>query len=421
MALVLVGVSFNDIPLAELEQLERHTDQIRQTLLSDSSESNIRGGVVVGTCNRFEIYLDADRFHATVDQVIRVISGVTGWPADYCRESFNAVSGQAATEHLFAVSSGLESMVIGEVEIAGQVKDALRLSQKAGQTTKLLEQVFQRASRVAKNVITNTSLASAGKSVISVALDLAQQRHGQLAGKRALLLGTGAYARVCVSALQSLGLTDIAVYSARGRAPRFSQTHNTRAIDTDELASELAKVDIVIAASGVRNHLIDRELIEHSGLNSIRTEQNPLAIIDVALSADVSIEVASMNTVDLINLEVIRQHVPQEHTEAEVVARAKVADAAKDFTSELDSQVTEPAILALREHFASAVDREVERVRLKSGDVAALAARESLQRLAKSLLHAPTLRIKEGLSESQLDELYHSIETLFGIAVGDVK
>lgn len=415
MTLVLVGVNFNDIPLAELETLERHTDAIRQSLTDSDSEIGIKGSVVIGTCNRFEIYLDTERFHEPVNHAIRVIAEATGWNADYCSENLRVIYGLPAVSHLFSVASGLESMVVGEAEISGQVKDALRVAQRNSQTTKTLEQLFQRAARVSKQIVSKTGIGSAGRSIISVALELAETRHGKLDGKSALVLGTGAYARVVVAALNRLGIQGIAVYSTSGRALRFSITHSTRAVKVEDLAAEIAEADIVIAASGAKNHLVDKQLIEASGILNLRTSQNPLPIIDVALSADVAVEVAELNEVDLINLEVIREHVPSEQTEAVLKAQQAVALAVNEYEQSLKVQDAEPAVVALRDHVALAVSEEVERVRQKAGDQAAEEVARSLQRLANTILHAPSVRAKEIASTGSVDDYRKAVHLLFGI------
>lgn len=415
MTLVLVGVNFNDIPLAELELLERHTDEIRQKVFAENEASGINGSVVVGTCNRFEIYLDTERFHEPVNHVIRVISQATGWDTDYCSENLRVIYGLPAVSHLFSVASGLESMVVGEGEIAGQVKDALRVAQKNQQTSKTLEQLFQRAAQISKRIVSETGIGSAGRSIISVALELAQSRHGSLQGKSALVLGTGAYARVVVAALRKLDVDNIAVYSSSGRALRFSLTHSTRAIGPDDLAFELSQADVVVAASGAKNHLIDTALIEASGLRNFRNAKNPLPIIDVALSADVSVEVGAIDAVDLINLEDIRAQVPNEHTEAVMKAHETVATAVGEYERDQKGQSAEPAVIALREHVELAVSEEVERVRRKSGDEAAEEVARSLQRLANTILHAPSVRAKELATSGSVDDYKQAVHLLFGI------
>ena len=123
MVFVLIGANYNDIPLEQLESLEHHTNQIRETLLGaeNASKTSLSGGVVIGTCNRFEVYLDTENYHQAIDETVRVVSTVSGLDADYVSKVLRVSYGSSVAQHLYSVTSGLDSMVVGEAEIAGQV------------------------------------------------------------------------------------------------------------------------------------------------------------------------------------------------------------------------------------------------------------------------------------------------------------
>jgi glutamyl-tRNA reductase len=175
VALVLIGASHHNLALSKLELLEREATQIRERLFS-ASETGISGGVLVATCNRFEVYFETEVFHSTVDHVLQVISEISGLGADQTNHSLQVSAGFSVVEHLFAVAAGLDSMIVGEAEIAGQVRTAFTSAQKEKTTSPLLEQLFQRALATSKTVTSSTGLGAAGRSIVDVALNVVESR-----------------------------------------------------------------------------------------------------------------------------------------------------------------------------------------------------------------------------------------------------
>jgi len=429
VALVLLGSNYNDIPLSELESLERHTEEIRKTLFGSAATENFgSGGVLIGTCNRFEVYLDTDRFHDAVEQTIRVVSEISGMDVDYCSKILRVSYGSAVAQHLYSVASGLESMIVGEGEIAGQVRRSLKDAQDDKHTSTQLERLFQSASAVAKKVSTETGLGVAGRSIISSALELFEAKHFDLAGKRALVIGTGAYARVIVAALQRIGCTDIFVYSASGRAEVFSEGHETTPVPAAGLLDALTTADIVITASGAQGHSIDYKLAkaavaarEESALAAGNGSPALLPIIDVALSPSVAPPVYDLKEVDVIDLDYIRMHAPTEHSEAILAAQDIVHQAVLDFESEATARSVDPMVAALRSHVGYWVQEEVERVRRKSGDETAEAVAHSLKRVVNALLHTPSVNAKTLAKEGQEQTYMDAIKTLFDIDLSEAS
>ena len=169
--------------------------------------------------------------------------------------------GSAVVQHLCAVASGLESMVVGEDEIAGQVRACLATSQQERTTTPTLERLLQRALATSKAVTNSTGLGAAGRSIVSVGLDLIEGRHGPLAGSTALVLGTGSYARVVIAALNRRGCTDISVFSSSGRAAQFAATHDVNAVELADLVAAIGHSALVAACSGAPHYLLDEALL----------------------------------------------------------------------------------------------------------------------------------------------------------------
>lgn len=411
VTLVLIGGSHHDLSLSNLEILERNVGLIRKQLFTpETSMQGIKGGVVVSTCNRFEMYLDVEKFHDGVDCAIKIIAEASGIHIEECRELLSVSFGTSVTEHLFAVAAGLESMIVGEAEIAGQIRTAFKKAQEEKTTTSQLELLFQRSAAVSKKVTTSTGLGAAGRSIVTVALDLVEQRHGSLADKRALLLGTGAYARVVVAALQKYKCREIAVFSSSGRAHSFSQTHGTFSITSEELIEAINNSDLIVACSGSKNHIL------YSSTFDGRPSTKPtLPIIDVALTSDLAPDIKNLHFTDVIDLEIIGMHAPEEHGEAITLAREIVQQSADEFEKEQLSRSIDPTITLMRAHVEQLIDNEIERVRTQRGDEVADEVARSLHRVTNALLHTPSVRARSLTRTENQDEYRRAIQLLFGI------
>lgn len=410
VALVLIGASHHNLALSKLELLEREASQIRARLFSTpAAETGILGGVLVATCNRFEIYFETEVFHSTVDHVLHTISEISGLGPDQTNHSLQVSAGFSVVEHLFSVPSGLDSMIIGEAEIAGQVRTAFTQAQKEKTTTPLLEQLFQRALATSKAVTSSTGLGAAGRSIIDVALTVVESRYGAIGGKRCVVLGTGAYARVAVAALQRRRCDEISVYSASGRARQFSETHNTIAIAHDGLSEALANADLVVGCSGNATSILDADFVRNARGNKF------LPMIDVSLSSDFASDVRALETVDVIDLDVVRVNAPKEHGEEVDQANDIVQKAVLKFENEQSARTMDPAIAAMRSHVGILIDLEVKRVRDRAGDEIAADVEFSLHRVTNALLHTPSVRARSLVRDGEQQDYRTAIQVLFGI------
>lgn len=410
VALVLIGASHHNLALSKLELLEREATQIRARLFSTpAAETGILGGVLVATCNRFEIYFETEIFHSTVDHVLHTISEISGLGSEQTNHSLQVSAGFSVVEHLFSVPAGLDSMIIGEAEIAGQVRTAFTQAQREKTTTPLLEQLFQRALATSKAVTTSTGLGAAGRSIIDVALTVVESRYGAIAGKRCVVLGTGAYARVAVAALQRRGCDEISVYSASGRARQFSETHNTIAIGHDGLSEALANTDLVVGCSGNATSILNAAFVREARGDKF------LPMIDVSLSSDFASDVRALESVDLIDLDVVRVNAPKEHGQEVDQANDIVQKAVLKFENEQSARTMDPAIAAMRSHVGILIDLEVKRVRDRAGDEIAADVEFSLHRVTNALLHTPSVRARSLVRDGEQHDYRTAIQVLFGI------
>ena len=405
MTLVLIGTDYREVPLEDLDRLSQAQEKIEVALSAKTKAATIRGAVIISTCNRFELYLDCEESTAATATAIQTIAEQTELAGEYCRQIFKSVSESAAAQHLLSVAAGLESMVIGEEEIAGQVKRAFTAAQQNGRASTGLVQVFQKAAEVAKRVTTETGLGSAGRSTITVALDYLETRHGAHQGKTALLIGTGAHARVVVAALKRSGFENILVFSPSGRGEDFALSRGLLAINRDGLDSAIASADLLVSCSGNAGDLLTTERLAKAGT---------LMVVDVSLSRDVSPEVELLENVDLVNLEVIKRHAPVEHGDAILAAQGFVSAGVEALEREKLERNLGPFVAAIRGKIALWIDEEVERIEKRDGKDAAETARATLTASTNQMLHEPITKAKNLVATGEEDDYRKALLALFG-------
>ncbi|WP_291279638.1 glutamyl-tRNA reductase [Galactobacter sp.] len=383
-------------------------------VLSHRRLPGVAGTVVVSTCNRFEVYAelhdgaDAD---ATRAGFVDSVASTADLPPAIVSRALTTLTDHDAVRHLFSVASGLDSAVVGEREIAGQIRRSLTDAQRAGTVTGRLSKLFQTASRTAKAVQSNTTLGSRGKSIVSVALDLATDLEpGPWASREVVLFGTGAYAGATLSLLQERGTGRIGVYSASGRAEAFTASRTGDALTDRDLADRLATADVIIGCSGGSQRLDAEDLAE------LDRGGKPLVAIDLALSRDFAPELDTVDGVTLLTLESVRMAAPREQVESVRTARHIVDEAAQDFAKAHRQRGADAAIVALRKHTQSVLESEIEKVRAQHGCTAAAEEVEfAMRRMVKQLLHTPMVRAREAAAAGNLDDFTAGLDALYGI------
>jgi glutamyl-tRNA reductase len=413
----------------------------------------LSGAVVVATCNRFEAYLDLDEPFGVspipaVHAAIAAVSASTGVDAGTLRDTLDLVHGNGVAEHLFAVTSGLESVVVGEGEIAGQVRRSLEAARAAGTTSPELERLFQRASQTSRGVKNRTGIGSAGRSLVRLALELAESRVTDWTKTRVLLVGTGRYAGASLAALRDRGAEDVRVYSPSGRGLKFAASHAIPAVADADLAREAALADMVVTCTTTEGHVIDAALLiagranlaapaERDSAGStdggsgaplrmcpVTAETHPgnepaaasrQLVIDLGLPRNVDPDVASVAGVELLDLETVRLHAPLEELNATTDARQLVGQAARKFSAVAEEQSLAPAVVALRTHVFGILDAEIERAR-KRGDENGQ-AEAALRHLVGVLLHTPMVRSRELARDGEHDAYLAGLDAIFGLQV----
>ena len=360
MVLVSFSASHRDLDFDTLERLSAGGAEVAGRVLA--ARHLPTGCVVLATCNRFELYLDtavgepgdeptnaggADEPAVpaeAVDAVTHVLVAATGLDEARVRDALVVRAGARAAGHLFAVASGLDSMVVGEREIAGQVRRALQTARDAGTTSPVLERTFQRSVAVSRRVEGATRLGGAGRSVVSVGLDLVEASAPRWRQARAVLVGTGSYAGAALAALRARGCDDVRVYSRTGRAEEFARARGVAPIGTEpaDLVEALGDADVVVCCSGGVGTVLDAAQVAAARLGAAeggrvrhlpgaeqrpQPDARPLVVLDLALRRDVHAEVADVDGVLLYDLATVRAHAPAADQDALSHAHRVVAEA----------------------------------------------------------------------------------------------
>lgn len=399
-----------------LERLERHAPAIAAALAEHSDI--VSGQVVLATCNRFEAYLDIDEplpaaRAVSAEAVLDAVSSASGIDTDTLRRASAVYSDHAVAEHLFAVTSGLESVVVGEGEIAGQVRRALDSARIAGSVTGELERLFQVASRTSRGVKNRTGIMTAGRSMVRLALDLAESRVTDWAQTRVLLVGTGKYAGASLAALRDRGATDVRVYSPSGRAPKFAASHDIQPVAADGLVEALAASDLVVTCSAVTDYVLTPSLLAEALRRPDARERR--LVVDLGLPRNVDPAVAELAGVELLDLETISLHAPLEELHAADDARSIVDAAAAEYRAQTAEQAVTPALVALRKHVFDVLDAEIDRARGRGDADGQVEA--ALRHLAGVLLHTPSVRARELARQGDAQAFIDGAAALFGVDV----
>jgi glutamyl-tRNA reductase len=399
-----------------LERLERNAPAVSAALAEHSEV--VAGSVVLATCNRFEAYLDIDEplpaaRAVSAEAVIDAVSAASGISAEELRAASAVYCDDAVAEHLFAVSSGLESVVVGEGEIAGQVRRAFENARKTGTVTNDLERLFQDASRTSRGVKNRTGIMTAGRSMVRLALDLAESRVTDWAQARVLLVGTGKYAGASLAALRDKGAEDVRVFSPSGRAAKFAHSHDILPVEADGLVEALAESDLVVTCSAVTDHVLTPAVM--IAAQSLPGARERRLVIDLGLPRNVDPAVAELRGVELLDLETISIHAPLDELHAADDAREIVDAAAAEFAAKRAEQAVTPALVALRKHVFDVLDAEIERARGRGDSSEQTEA--ALRHLAGVLLHTPSVRARELARQGEAQAFIDATAALFGLEV----
>nr|WP_243864094.1 glutamyl-tRNA reductase [Brooklawnia cerclae] len=359
------------------------------------------GSVVVATCNRVEVLAELGVPDAgkAVDDFLSQRLGPDA--ADLTRRSDAAL-----TVHLFRLACGLESQVVGEREINGQLRRALSRARRAGTASFGLAHTIEAASRASRRVENETGLAGRGRSIVAVGLDLVG-RFVELPGCTVVLVGTGNYAGAVTAALHDRGVARAFVSSASGRAEQFADRHGLTAIADDDLAHHLTEADLLVTCRGFGGPAVPLDAVEAALAQ--RAAERPLAVLDLAVTHDVDARVADLPGVHVIDLAAIHASVPPADTEQVRLAEQILDEELAAFEADMAIRGIGPDIAALQAWSRGIVDAEIARL---GDNPDAEASAIALRRVGASLVHLPTVLLRQAAAEDRASGLLHDLRDL---------
>lgn len=382
--------------------LERTTvaaDEVGKVLDELLGCAGVSEAVLVCTCNRVEVYAVVEAFHGGLADVVQVLARHSGVEAAALYEHLYVHYASAAAEHLFKVAAGLDSMVVGESQILGQVRSAYNAAREAGTVGRTLHELIQQALRVGKRVQAETGLDKVGRSVVSEALADAATALDGLAGRRALVVGAGSMGALSAAALRRAGVESVIIANrTQANGDRLAESLREHgvpagAVGLTELAGQIADADLVVSCTGSVGVVIDTAQV------LARPAERPLVVCDLGLPRDVAPAVAAVSGVTVVDLETLQRRLGNAPTGMDTVRAGEiVADELRGYLATQRSAEVTPTVTALRRRAAEVVEAEMMRLdsRLPALDAG---VREELaktvRRVVDKLLHTPTVRVKE--------------------------
>jgi glutamyl-tRNA reductase len=416
MSVLVVGVSHRTAPVSVLERLALDADGVDKLVHAVASSEHVTEATALSTCNRIEIYAEVDRFHGSVEAVSRMLCELTDERPEDVVPHLYVHYDDGAVSHLFHVAAGLDSMVVGEGQILGQAREALRVGQEGGTIGPALNTLFQQALRVGKRVHAETDIDRAAPSLVSVALERAEQHIGSVEGKRVVVVGAGAMAGLAVSTVARRGAADVVIASrTQANAERLATQYAGRAVALSDVEAEIAAADVLVSCTGATGVVLPLATVA-----AARTHPTgPLAVIDLALPHDVEPAVADLPGVELIDLARLADelHEGEIATDVEAVRGVVTQEVTAFLTARRSSAVT-PTVVALRTMATGVVDAEMARLasRLPGLDPAVrVEVEHAVRRVADKLLHQPTVRVKELANETGAVSYAAALAELFAL------
>ncbi|OKH83871.1 glutamyl-tRNA reductase [Mycobacterium sp. ST-F2] len=421
MSVLLFGVSHRSAPVSVIEQLS--TDEAEQAKIIELllQSSLVTEAMVLSTCNRVEVYAVVDAFHGGLSVIGSVLSERSGMSLQDLTKYAYVRYAEAAVEHLFAVASGLDSAVIGEAQVLGQVRRAYTSAEAHQTVGRTLHELSQRALSVGKRVHSETGIDAAGASVVSVALDMAKTKLTSLTGLTAAVIGAGSMGALAAAHLTRAGIARVEVVNrSLPRAERMVENLKAQGVDAaahtlEDIAVALANADVVVACTGAVRPVVSLA-DAHRGLMN-RPEYRQLVICDLGMPRDVDGAIAGLPGVHMIDMDRIQREPSARAaaSDAEAARSIVAAEVASYLAGQRMAEVT-PTVTALRQRAADVVEAELLRLDNRVPGLDATHRDEvakTVRRVVDKLLHAPTVRVKQLASAPGGDSYAEALRELF--------
>ncbi len=434
MSVLVVGLSHKSAPVATLERAAVSGDTLTKLLRDVRQAEPVAEAFVVSTCNRVEVYADVDRFHAGVTAICELLARHCGVPSHELTPHLYVHYEDRAVSHLLAVAAGLDSMVVGEDQILGQVRSAVKLAAEQGTAGRVLSELGQLALRTGKRARAETGIGRAGLSLLTAAVELAAARldpvrpgtvspgPDALAGRDVLIVGAGSMSALAAATAARGGAASIVVANrTRKHAERLAasvSTTVTKITGLAELPAAMAAADVLISCTGAAGPVITYDMV--SAALEARQAPGSLVILDLAMPRDVEPAAASLPGVVLIGMDQLAEHATAIRDDDVAAVRAILEAELAAYQSAMDAARVAPTVVALRAKAAKVVDAELARLagRLSTDGLSGHALDEiaqTVRRVVDKLLHAPTVRVKELAGSPGGEEYAAALRVLFDL------
>ena len=450
MSVLVVGLSYKSAPVATLERAVVGGDALTKLLRDVSQAGNVAGAFVVSTCNRVEVYAEVDKFHGGVTSISELLARHSGLPLSELTPHLYVHYEDRAVQHLLAVACGLESLVVGESQILGQVRQSLGLAREQGTLSRILGDLGALALRTAKRAHAETGIDRAGANVVGVGIGLAAEHLPApvdpavpLRGRAVLVIGAGSMSSLAANTAARMGAFRMVVANRTpDRARRLAAAVSGTTADLDDMPGLLAAADLVISCTGSAGLVISADDVTRAlrlrpgrpgdgnvaergeaagGGEPARRAGHPLVLLDLALPRDVEEAAGRLPGVSLVSLATFGEA----GDAGQVTLRGDVAAVRAIVAEEFDARVSAehaarvaPTVVALRAKAAEVVDAEIARL---AGRLNTLDARthsevaRAMRRVVDKLLHSPTVRVKELAGSPGGDSYENALRVLFDL------
>lgn len=432
-AVLLVGLSFRSAPVPVLEKVSVADTELPKLQLALLDNDVISESLVLSTCNRMEFYTVANAFHSGLDHVVDTIADFSGLPTEELEPHLYVHYSDAAAEHMLNVASGLDSMVVGEQQIIGQLRGAYQQASQIGTVGRTLHDLSQRALRTGKRVHTETNIDTAGASMVSFSIDKAldflevdEFSERPLEGRRALIIGAGAMASLSSTHLGKLGIDHVTVANRTlSRAENLVSHAREAGVDATAVPLELMpevieSADIVVSATGAVGCVV---LEEHVSSAREARGERPLVLVDLSMPRDIDQATADLPNVHLLNIEQLTT-MAGEGVEDEDPARRIVAQELDEFIEQQRAQAVVPTVKALRQKAVDLLADEMlalERHTPNMSDEDRQQVERSMRKLVDKLLHTPTVQAKKLSASGQAVSYPDALAALFQLPTGAIE
>ncbi len=421
MTLLALGINHKTAPVAVREKVAFAPDLLPAQLRDANSANGMQEIVILSTCNRTELYCTVEGVES--EHLLAWLEQTHGVSKDELLDCHYCLSDEEAVKHLFRVASGLDSLILGEPQILGQMKSAYAVAQEAGTIGPELGRLFRQTFSVAKKVRTDTAIGENPVSVAYAAVNLAQRIFSDLSKSRALLIGAGETIDLVAKHLVDAGVGDITVANRTlARAEGLADQFGAKAILLSDIPDALFKADMIISSTASPLPILGKGAVERA---MKKRKHAPMFMVDIAVPRDIEAEVAEVNDVYLYNLDDLKDIIEENvraREDAALDAQEIVEAGSSDFMRQLRTLDAVTTLKAFRQHAESIRDLELEKAmrRLSKGDDVQKVMATLASMLTNKLIHRPTVSMREASAEGR-KEVMDWVQELYQLKDEDVQ